>query len=757
MAFQDLSEDTIRSISSFCDVSTVLAMGRTNRYLRRLTLEKLVWVDLVDNLRHKGFIDHLSLSEIQSQSQETLVALVKGLVNGPASWTPPKRSLTSFIARFIPWTSRQPQNRAEISSRFIIHSPVMLPETRWCSPRLLAGGEYILLTNRTLECWSVRHDKLVWSYEKNGPNSSVAVFGAEVVEGGGQVNIIICERLGTSRDRMSTSLLSDFYQSIHRFTDANVCGNIAYLLLVESGRHSEHSSILMDWQTGSRLKLAANDSATAIQVNLIPNYVLFVANNFSGTPELSLVNISALSRHWCHTTDHSTLDTLYMWEIETEVRENLALDTQSSSLLNRDLCTYESPVKEGTYKVHLQLPSHGRRHAMAYSYSLSLPNFGTQDGVIWRRTTAQPADHMSDFSGFSYSGHKLQFRPHYSAITHPGDPTQAAALEIFGYLDCVRISAYSGAITDTCWPKETRRGGIQFRVSCLRTVSNLRREEYEPSLAEAQAVRARHGRASKKGAKFRFEVVRLNKSKYRTATAAEILVLSQEPGEVGRRRPLVGGFLLRKSLRACHPVPTTEGVMVIFRRPKDVSYAPATARHRARGAAHLIAPKPVVSHGAAILVRNLGRRDSSIHQAQDRPLIMRAVGWRGREDVRLNVGGGADGATRRINCGWTICPPMLPPFAHGVIAGFSGVRLIDTGMSDLEQMQTSQGRLTDGKFLAFDLMSASLVHCAISHNAASSVINGLDAKFEDSAEHSEETGRIDCTLRLWISPRPVKS
>ncbi|KAJ7741989.1 hypothetical protein DFH07DRAFT_837213 [Mycena maculata] len=401
---------------------------------------------------------------MRSQSQETLVTLVKGLVNGPASWIAPMMPKSSFLARFLPGSTRRPQKRAEISNQFIINASVQAGP--WNAPRLLAGGEYVLLNNQTLECWSVRHDKLVWSYERKGPDSFVSVSGAEVVEGGEQVNIIVCERFGTYGDRersliqilnlnfstgMSTRLLSDFYRDIYGFTEAKICGNIACLLLRQYRSPRKNYSILMDWPAGSCLKLAA-DSGTPFHLSLISNRVLFMAENFSGTPEISLINTTAFFRHWRRTTDYSTLDTLHISEIEADIRDSIAPGTHKHWLYpwNRDFCAYESPVREGTYKVLLQLvgyTSRGRTHAMVYSYNLSLPN-GTRDRVIWRRTAAQSAVHMLyGSSGFSYPGHKLRFRQRVYAITHPGDPSHAVALDLLEDADSPRLSTYTGAVT----------------------------------------------------------------------------------------------------------------------------------------------------------------------------------------------------------------------------------------------------------------------------------------------------------------------
>ncbi|KAJ7918457.1 hypothetical protein B0H13DRAFT_1993021 [Mycena leptocephala] len=188
MKFQDLSEDDIRSIFSFCDIYAVVSMSRTNRYFRRLSLDKLVWVDLVENIRRKGFVDQLSLSDILSYSQEALVALVKSLLTGPASWNPPIEPKRKW---FRSTNSLPTQTLAEISAKY-------------SEAKLLNGGEYVLFNNTTLECWSIRRDKLIWAYDKNGLEWSVCEFAAEVVDGGDSVNIIVCEILWTiSRDDQS--------------------------------------------------------------------------------------------------------------------------------------------------------------------------------------------------------------------------------------------------------------------------------------------------------------------------------------------------------------------------------------------------------------------------------------------------------------------------------------------------------------------------------------------------------------------------
>ncbi|KAJ6557963.1 hypothetical protein B0H19DRAFT_1149276 [Mycena capillaripes] len=274
MEFQDLSEDNIRSIFSFCDIYAVVSMSRTNKYFRQLTLEKLVWVDLVDNLRRKGFVDQLSISDIRSHSQEPLVALVKRLLTGPACWNPPIKAKGSW---FRSTSSHQSQIPVEMFAKYVLHPPGII-YSKENATKLLNGGEYVLFNNTTLECWSVQPDKLIWAYDKNGPESHVFQFAAEMVDGGSSVNIIVCERSWTvggydqsliqivkldfNTGNSTRLLLNELPDTkSYGFTDAKICGSIASAVLQQwtNDLHTPDSyCILMDWKTNSQLKLASN-------------------------------------------------------------------------------------------------------------------------------------------------------------------------------------------------------------------------------------------------------------------------------------------------------------------------------------------------------------------------------------------------------------------------------------------------------------------------------------------------------------------
>ncbi|KAJ7741988.1 hypothetical protein DFH07DRAFT_777908 [Mycena maculata] len=298
--FQDLPEETFDSFSAF-QVATLafklLAMGRTNRYLRTLTLEKLVWVDLVENLRHKGFIDHflplLAVGNPVSVSRSDR-SYCEVLVN----WTTLIMPKLSFLARS---TSSSPLQRpTEIFKQFAVH-PSGIGAFKKDQAKLLAGGKM-----------------LIWSY---GPDSSVVGFSGEVM-----MNLNL-------RTGESTILFSKLYPDADRFgvKDPKICGNMACFV----------------W---------SSEQTSPIVVTLIPNHVLFVTNavSRSGKAEIHLVAIAAL---WHRITDHSTLDTVYTSNIEAMVHQSVTSSYRDFRLAwNRELVAHESPLEDGTYRLHA-LPS----------------------------------------------------------------------------------------------------------------------------------------------------------------------------------------------------------------------------------------------------------------------------------------------------------------------------------------------------------------------------------------------------------------
>ncbi|KAJ6584353.1 hypothetical protein B0H19DRAFT_385369 [Mycena capillaripes] len=468
MKFQELSEDNTRSILSFCDISAVLALGSTNTYLRRLTLEKTVWMDLLENMRRRGLI-RLSQPDIRTQSQAALSDLVKGLLSGPASWNMPK---LPFLARFRSRLSRQPQRHAEIATQFILRPP-KLDTSKWIEAKLLGNGEYLLLCNLTLECWNVYDEKLIWTYERNDPDSFIIDFSAEVLDGGNIANIIVCEK-GVGFQTFSIRILAlNFHTGVftdlcarlfgetnsYIFADAKICGSLASVILKgDYQTPTENYCILIDWQAKKCLKLVSLTLTTPIRVDPIRNHLLLLTDDRFGIPEISLFNIGAFSRHWRWTNDPSSLDTVHTSEVQSLISESIAFaaHAQSWDTWKREVHAYESPLEEGTYRIWVYLSGFAvpipKRHVIVCSYILSLPN-ATRNGLIWRQRTAHNADHVGDCTGIPYSGYRVRYilnheEQIFHSISHPGEPRQVVLLDLPGHARYnVHISTYNAVLT----------------------------------------------------------------------------------------------------------------------------------------------------------------------------------------------------------------------------------------------------------------------------------------------------------------------
>ncbi|KAJ7665993.1 hypothetical protein DFH06DRAFT_264432 [Mycena polygramma] len=469
MKLQELPEDVIRSIFSFCDIYAVISMSRTNKSLRRLTLEKLVWADLVENLRRRGFVDQLSLSDIRSYSQRELVALVKGLLTGPASWNPAVKPKARWFRSSSSY--RPAPTPLETSIQYAIHPPGIVA-SKENEARLLDGGEYVLFNNATLECWSVRHDKLIWAYDIHGPGSFVIAFAAEVLDGGHSVNIVVCEQswfvLGNDQSTVrvmkldfdtgsSKTLFSNELADVtsYGFTDARICGDIACAVLQhwQNGLDfPDNYCMLINWKTNSQLKLTSALSASPFLVTLIPNHVLFLTKDASGSPTVDVINNSAaLFSHWRHVND-PILETVYTSQLTAVVSEHITLSTPGSLRRpwKRELCAHESPLEEGTYRVWVSLsgysPSSSKQRAVIYSYHLSLPK-KEGEKLVWRprTTSATIPNRTGNSSGISYSGHTARYSVGHS-IVGPSDPRHVVAV-LTGLSIHTRLSTYSGALT----------------------------------------------------------------------------------------------------------------------------------------------------------------------------------------------------------------------------------------------------------------------------------------------------------------------
>ncbi|KAJ6487767.1 hypothetical protein C8R45DRAFT_256270 [Mycena sanguinolenta] len=387
MHFQELSEDVLRSIFSFCDIYAVVAVSGTNKYFHRLCTDKSVWVDLVDNLRRRGFVDRLSLSDIQSYSQEA---------------------------------ESETHTLGQTPTKYTIHLRITPTNAT-----LLGGGEHILCYSaytQTLECWSVRYDKLVWAYVKKKPRSKVREFDAEVIDGG--ANIIVCEMDESGPTSQLEIVKLDFVTGASTpllvcecppgscFITPKICGDI---VLVGFQAGSSMTSRLINWKTQVHLELASSKTLPTFQFVAIPirNYTFVLCTPSSDSkPEISILDNSALSSHCRDIATHPTPNMVYSSDFEFILHQKITFPDESLSgdwWINA-LHAYESPLEEGTYRIWFVIIT-SEWSILLCSFHLSLPKSGN-NRITWRqRTPPVPLADRFYAAGISFSGYTVQRFP----------------------------------------------------------------------------------------------------------------------------------------------------------------------------------------------------------------------------------------------------------------------------------------------------------------------------------------------------------
>ncbi|KAJ7114476.1 hypothetical protein C8R44DRAFT_984433, partial [Mycena epipterygia] len=149
IGFLNLPEDVMYCVLHLCDTSSMICISRTTKYLHYLAFSPTVWIPLVADLRHRGFVDPFSARDIRSMPTQSLVAVVKRLVVGPNARSPSPspsraRSFSGILHKL--WKSQKRRAphalQAPGLAHVVLHTPIY-PEIhlrhdlrrRHCTPR----------------------------------------------------------------------------------------------------------------------------------------------------------------------------------------------------------------------------------------------------------------------------------------------------------------------------------------------------------------------------------------------------------------------------------------------------------------------------------------------------------------------------------------------------------------------------------------------------------------------------------------------
>ncbi|KAJ7111217.1 hypothetical protein C8R44DRAFT_883047 [Mycena epipterygia] len=230
MIFLDLPEDVVHEALCLCDIASVLSISE----VQFVAIHRSYFLlrTLVEDLRHRGFIDRLTATDIRSMSAQSLVAIVRRLVVGPEAWSPPRFQSTPFtpFSRIFGKSSRPRRKPAPLGPDSSLAQPCahIVLNSKAKPLKVFPGGKYALFRSaddpEILKWWRTADNPLLGTYRSTIP-SSIVDFAAEVLHSGERrrQHIRVC-----SIDSLSDSclLLED-----HTATDPVRLSNIPHVAL----------------------------------------------------------------------------------------------------------------------------------------------------------------------------------------------------------------------------------------------------------------------------------------------------------------------------------------------------------------------------------------------------------------------------------------------------------------------------------------------------------------------------------------------
>ncbi|KAJ7785050.1 hypothetical protein DFH07DRAFT_1054502 [Mycena maculata] len=473
----DLPEDVIHHILGFCDISSVLNVGQTSKYFRRLSVSRALWASLVKHLRRKGLIDRLSNADIEELPTVELMAAVKRLLTGPESWSVQKKRKPTGLSRifaklFRGAGSRRYQRRglhATVSARLALHPPA---SDRWDTmAKLTRGGEFVLVMNRLsiLECWRVDRDTLLWTHRSSIPFATVHDFAVEVVDNGERANIVICIRTQTApvdvgrnyMEIVSLELetgmsdlilaaecpLSDWRSPFP--AGPKMCGDIALVCMCGTSYMNYGQAYhIINWRVRMYCTISCSPKLL-FQLELVPGYLILTETSPTGSlQEISVIDITALSPHWAPMPMGEPMDMTVtpISSLPKLVSDMVKVSQGAINYSKVELTVLESPLERGVYRIWLYIPHfcdpfQNQDCALLCGFHLQLPSVvGAQ--LVWRRRSCIPTPSL-DRSSFTYSGHTYMGL----GIVPPTTPTSIIATDTADRGDYVHVAPYSGALT----------------------------------------------------------------------------------------------------------------------------------------------------------------------------------------------------------------------------------------------------------------------------------------------------------------------
>ncbi|KAJ6465020.1 hypothetical protein C8R45DRAFT_1174387 [Mycena sanguinolenta] len=430
LLLSDLAPDVIFSIFACCDISSVVSISQTCRYLHDLAFDKSVWLGLLDNLRRKSILDRCC--SLETLSTDEMIGLVRHIITGPQTWSP-----------------LDPEGVAEVSREITLHPT---PSEDEYVAELLPSGRYVLFTDWTaLGCWSVADDELVWRHTPaiDSEHFGIEAFAAEEMEGSAVIMVCVRTHPPNGDPINYVEMIDvDFRTGAHsrllaarapgpafgiRFARPVLRGELA---AVELG---QDTFMVVNWRTQSYFILQHQN----LPIALLPHHIMLMTDSNSlARQQIHLIANETLHVYWAPTIRVGLEGPAEFCPVSAEDIPKLAIFEHADEQSGDEMYVYENPIQDGDYRVWIRGASDA---ANLSCYSLSIPTNGQPGWRLKNRSTVLSAMRLP----VPYSGHSPDYRHTWKwAVIPPRSSSENLARLNwqFSRAKIIDVASYSGAL-----------------------------------------------------------------------------------------------------------------------------------------------------------------------------------------------------------------------------------------------------------------------------------------------------------------------
>ncbi|KAF7340767.1 hypothetical protein MSAN_02105300 [Mycena sanguinolenta] len=410
----DLPADVLLCIFALVDVYGIISLGQTCKSLYSLAFSKSVWLNVLADLKRRGFVDEATTPDITALSAEELIDCAKRLAIGPSTWTPAPDG--TFVPRVR--TQRVVWQQEATGEDFAY----------WSAARLLPGGRYIMaVLDCRLAAWDIIQDRrvqwnldfaantaavLVWDAKRSGDNEHTFIVAHSTWERSDLCMVHITEV------NLSSGAQTKYLSTEFEMDKLSLQSDFCVLTDVRS-------AIILHWRSHTAVKLQCGARNSLLRLALIPGYAVILLSALDRPDNMFILNEATLREHLAPFTSLLLVECLNVEGLLPSARlmykfEGVALppNTNFQYAQTVTLAVCPSPLAPDEYRVWVTIRKRGSfrmsNTTVARMYSLRLRVFRSRKTnenlqLCLRTSTSMPSeggwkeDDEPTFSGHSSS------------------------------------------------------------------------------------------------------------------------------------------------------------------------------------------------------------------------------------------------------------------------------------------------------------------------------------------------------------------